>query len=88
MKLNLKFYQNETKEILNEKDKKIIEYINKYSPESYEKIFEDDSDIDIVLAFSSIRHNILNWYELDKDSLCLEIRGKFWRDYRRTMYEN
>lgn len=81
MELNLKFYENDSKETLSESDLKIIEYINKYSPESYENIFEKDNSVETILAFSSIRHNILSWYDITKDSSCLEIRNKFWRDY-------
>ncbi len=81
MKLNLEFYKNDTEEILDEREKKIIEYINKYSPELYEKIFENDNSVETILALSSIRRNILNWYEMNRESSCLEIRCKFWRNY-------
>lgn len=85
MRLNLDFYKDDTKESISESEQKIIDYINKYESELYGKIFEEDNTIETMLALSNIRHNILSWYEINAESSCLEIRSKFWRNYRRIM---
>ncbi len=75
LKLNLDFNKSEKKDI-SEIEKEIIEkYINQYKEENYEEIFKQDNRLEVVLALSEIRKNIVNWYPFKADSNILELRG-------------
>ncbi len=58
---------------LTETEKEIIEYINQNPKEEYSKIIENDSRLEIILALSDIRENIINWYPFKENSKILEI---------------
>ena len=58
---------------LTETEKEIIEYINQNKKEEYSKIIENDSRLEIILALSDIRENIINWYPFKENSKILEI---------------
>ncbi len=76
MKLNLEFYNKESEDNISEIDKEIIEkYINNYDEQDYENILFEDSRLEIVLALSEIRKNIINWYPFKEGSDVLEIGG-------------
>ncbi len=75
LKLNLDFNKNEKKDI-SEIEKEMIEkYINQYKEEDYEEIFKQDNRLEVVLALSEIRKNIVNWYPFKADSNILELKG-------------
>lgn len=73
MKLNLA-YQKEKEEMLTPIEKEIIEqYILPYSRENYVEILQKDTRVEVALALSTIRENILNWYEFSKNANILQI---------------
>ena len=62
---------------LNLVDEKIINFINSYDEEEYCKIIENESDIDIILALSEMRNNIINWYPFKEKCSILEIGADY-----------
>ncbi len=73
MNLNLTYYKEDIYYNTGKEEKKIIEYIKNNKPESYEKILEEDSSDEFILALSSIRNNLIYSYEFKPDSTVLEI---------------
>lgn len=73
MNLNLTYYKEDIYYNTGKEEKKIIEYIKNNKPESYEKILEEDSYDEFILALSSIRNNLIYSYEFKPDSTVLEI---------------
>ena len=74
MKLNLEYYISKENNISEANYKIIGDFITKYEEKDYEnKIVEIDSNK--LQYFSTIGHNILNWYPFKKDSTILEIGG-------------
>ena len=55
----------------------IIEYINKYEKKEFDKIIEEDGRLEIILALSKLRENIVSWYPFKKQCKILEIGGGF-----------
>ena len=47
---------------LQEIEKEIIEYINKYPESEYLNVIKQDSRLNVILALSKIRKNIISWY--------------------------
>lgn len=73
MKLNLA-YQKEKEEMLTPIEKEMIEqYLLPCSPENYIEILQKDTRVEVALALSTIRENILNWYEFSKNANILQI---------------
>lgn len=68
MKLNLEFYQKEEEKPEEEVEQKIKNNIG-----NYEEVKKQDTDIDLMLALSGIRKNILNWYPFGQEDEILEI---------------
>lgn len=62
---------------LQEIEKEIIEYINKYPESEYLNVIKQDSRLNVILALSKIRKNIISWYPFEKDSSVLEIGANF-----------
>ena len=58
-------------------DIQICEYIKNNEKEEYEKIIENDSKIETILALSSIRQNIIKWYPFRENSTVLEIGANY-----------
>ena len=75
MKLSLEFYNSYEEHITEIENVIINEYINKYKNGEYEKIFETDNRLDVILALSELRQNIISWYPFKKQCHILEIGG-------------
>lgn len=76
MKLNLDFYKQQNEE-LTLQEEEIIKIIQENKPEEYYKIMHNDARLDIVLALSKNRQNILDWYPFNENSTILEIGAGF-----------
>ena len=76
MKLNIEFYKSEEEKIT-KTEQEIIEYINKYEKQDYDTIIEKDGRLEVILALSKLRENIVSWYPFKKQSKILEIDGGF-----------
>lgn len=63
----------EDKKELREIEKRIIQYIKKYPESEYLKVLEQDSEIEVILALSKIRKNIISWYPFSKECTILEV---------------
>ena len=74
MKLNLEYYIPKESNIPEAKYKVIEDFVTKYEEKNYEdNIVEIDSNK--LQFFSTIGHNILNWYPFKNNSTILEIGG-------------
>lgn len=62
---------------ITETEKDIINYINENKKEEYPKILEKDNRIEVILALSDIRQNIINWYPFKENSSILEIGADY-----------
>ena len=58
-------------------DSDIIKYINENDKEVFPEIIENDNRIEIFLALSKLRENIINWYPFKKDCTILEIGANY-----------
>lgn len=58
-------------------EKEIAEYINKYSEDNYLDIIKQDDRLDVILALSKLRKNIVNWYPFGNECSILEIGANF-----------
>ena len=76
MKINLDFYKEKQEELL-PIDEKIIKIIEENEKEEYEKIIKKDLKLEIILALSEIRENILNWYPIKENATILEIEPNY-----------
>ncbi len=76
MKINLDFYK-EKQEELEPIDEQIVKIIKENKQEEYETIMKQNNEIEIIMALSEIRKNILNWYPFEKNANILEIEPNF-----------
>ena len=76
MKLNIEFYRSKEEKVTNT-EQDIINYINKYEKQDYDMIIEKDRRLEIILALSKLRENIVSWYPFKKQCRILEIGGGF-----------
>ena len=76
MKLNLDFYK-EQEETLTAQEEEIIKIINENNKEDYYKIMQENVNLDVILALSKNRQNILDWYPFCKEAAILEICPNF-----------
>lgn len=58
-------------------EKEIAEYINQYQKNEYLDILKKDSRLDVILALSEIRKNIISWYPFENECSILEIGANF-----------
>ena len=74
--MNICYNESSSKDndILDEVTNKIYNFVNE---ENYEEKIYETKDLDIVLAFSDLRKNIINWYDVNSDSSVLEIGGNY-----------
>ena len=75
MKINYDYYTGKDIYCDGDVEKTIIDYIDKYKEEDYEKIFETDISWPVFYHLTPIRQNILNWYPFEKEATLLEIGG-------------
>ena len=75
MKLSLEFYSNEAENVTDIENEIINNYIKKYKYEEYDQIFETDNRLEVILALSELRENIISWYPFKKKCKVLEIGG-------------
>ncbi len=77
MKLNLDFYKEDI--IFNElkENNNIIDLINKCEEDDYDKVIEDNLNLENFLIFSDIRKNIISWYPFQNRENILEIGANF-----------
>lgn len=74
MNLNLAYHKEENEKNLIPIEKEIIEkYIIPNTPEKYIDILQNDTRVEVALALSPIRRNILCWYPFPKNANILEI---------------
>ena len=76
MKINLDFYKEKQEKLL-PIEEQILEYINNNNKENYKAIIEKDTRIEVVMALSEIRENILNWYTFKENATILEIEPNY-----------
>ncbi len=76
MKLNTDFYKHNVENLM-PIEKEIIDLIEKNDKQDFEKILKKDGRIEVVLALSKIRENILNWYDFKKNCNILEVGANF-----------
>lgn len=55
----------------------IKNYIEKYNPEEYYKIINDDKRTNIVNIFSEMKTNIIKWYPFENNKSVLEIGANY-----------
>ena len=55
----------------------IAEYISQYQKNEYLDILKKDSRLDVILALSEIRKNIISWYPFENECSILEIGANF-----------
>lgn len=58
-------------------EREIIEYITKYPESNYFDIIRKDNRLEVILALSQIRKNIVNWYPFEDECSILEIGANF-----------
>ncbi len=58
-------------------DQKILDYIQKESPEDYDAILQADESWSAQLRLTPMRASLLEWYPLEKDANVLEAGGAF-----------
>lgn len=74
MNLIEKYDNTDKQEELNPIENEIIEnYILQKSRNNYDEILKNDTRVEVAIALSELRHNILNWYHFDSNSKILEI---------------
>ncbi len=73
MKINFDYYKGEDLYSDGDIEDEIINYIDKFPEEEYEKIFENDMRWPVFYHLTQIRQNILNWYDFSKGCDVLEI---------------
>lgn len=71
MKINLEYYKGKDLYSDGSIESEILDYLK--SNRDYEEIIESDTRFPIVYHLSSIRSNIINWYNFKKDCSILEI---------------
>ena len=73
MKVNMDFYK-EKEESLSQKEKDVIEI--SLSNKSYNEIIEESPTVNNYIHLSSVKENLLSWYEFKKNSSLLEIGSR------------
>ena len=74
VKLNYEFYKGSDEYSDGDIEDEMLEIAKSCSSqEDIDKLLRSDDRWPILYHFSDIRHNILNWYDFDKDSSVLEI---------------
>lgn len=73
MKMNLEYYKGEDLYSDGDIEQEIINYMDKYTENEYEKIFENDIRWPVFYHLTPIRQNILNWYPFKENCDILEI---------------
>ena len=68
-------------------DLDIIKYINENEYKHFNSIIENDSRVEIMLALSRARKNIISWYPFEKDCTILEI-GADYGQITKTLCRN
>lgn len=58
-------------------EREIIEYITKYPESNYFDIIKKDNRLQVILALSQIRKNIVSWYPFEDECSILEIGANF-----------
>ena len=72
MRLNMDFFKGN--DDIKEAEQKVIDnYINQQETNCYENMLEQTSDLDVVYGLSSLRENIINWYEWKENATVLEV---------------
>lgn len=72
---------------LTEIDRQIIKYIKENDKKIYKEIIQNDPRLEIFLALSNIRENIINWYPFENNSTILEI-GTNYGEITEILCEN
>lgn len=73
MELNLNYYKQDVFYNVTKNEEKIIKYIKENQVEEYEKIIKEDNSDEVILAFSTLRNNIVYFYDFNENSSVLEI---------------
>lgn len=74
MKLNLDFYKEDIiYNKLDNEDEIVQQFFSNYNQKNIDKLLENTSRIDDLLACSDIRTNIISWYPFKKNATILEI---------------
>ena len=74
MKVNLEFYKEDIfYNKLDTEDLIIDKYFNNYNQDDINELLNNTQEVDNLLAFSSIRNNIINWYPFKEQASILEI---------------
>ncbi len=76
MNINLDFYKEKQEELL-PIEEEIVKYINENKEKDYYDIIKKDNRIEVILALSTIRNNILSWYPFKSEASVLEIEPNF-----------
>ena len=74
MKFNMEYYK-EVEENLSDNEKKIVDIISQNK--SYNEVIEEDPTVNNYIHLSSVKENLLNWYEFKENSSLLEIGSGF-----------
>ena len=72
-KILLKIRENQ----INEKERKIIKYINEHEKEEYDKFIKENKEVDTLISLSDISENIISWYPFKENCTILEIGADF-----------
>lgn len=75
MKLNLDYYNSE----LDQKNvsDELVNIIKNNEPKNYEKTIKNEKHINNLMALSSMRENILEWYSFDEQEELLEMNANY-----------
>ena len=76
MKINLEFYK-EKQEELEPIEEEIIKIIKENKQKEYYENMKQNPKIEVILALSDIRENILSWYPFKENATILEIEPNF-----------
>lgn len=77
MKINCDFYNQSKDYNLTSVEKEIVEIIKKNNRNEYHKVIQGDDRLEIILALSDLRRNILDWYPFKENANILEIGANF-----------
>ncbi len=74
MKFNIEFYKEE-QDKLSEEEKRIVDIISQ--DKNYSEVIEKEPTVNNYIHLSSVKENLLNWYEFKENSSLLEIGSGF-----------
>ena len=80
MEIDKTFYHTDNdynKDIYEEYEQDIENYINQYAVENYNQIIQQDKRTNIVSIFSEMRANIIKWYPFEKNKSILEVGANY-----------